>query len=56
MGDISGLRKTGRRENCLQNQKEEPNEHKCPETKKGTKLISKHIPKRTDRIHTKSDR
>ena len=24
--------------------------------KKSTKLISKHIPKRTDRIHTKSDR
>ena len=49
-------RKTGRRENCLQMLQEEPNKHKCPKTKKGTKWISQHISQGTDRIHTKSDR
>ena len=33
-----------------------PNKHQCPKNKNGTKWISKHISKRTDRIRTKSDR
>ena len=50
------LEKTCSRENSLQMHEEDPNEHKWPETKNRTKWISKHISKRTDRIHTKSNR
>ena len=34
----------------------EPNKHKCTRTRKGTTSINRNIPKRTGRIHTKSDR
>ena len=42
--------------NCLQKLSEEPNKHKCPKTRKGTISISRHISKRTEGIHAKSDR
>ena len=49
-------KKTCRRQNCLQMLLEEPDKYKCPKTEKGTKWINKLISKKTDRIHTKSDR
>ena len=36
--------------------RKKPNKHKCPKTRKDTISISKNISKRTDSIHTKSDR
>ena len=48
--------KTCTREKSLQKLSEEPKKHKCPKTRKGTISISRNISKRTDRIHTQSDR
>ena len=48
--------KTCTSENSLQKLSKKPNKHKCLKTKNGTKSISRHIYKGTDRIHSKSDR
>ena len=57
MGNVSGLRKTCRRENCLQIQQEEPDKPKCPKTKTAqNELASIYLKEQTEHIQNQIDK